>query len=112
MTTEHVVVLTTAPSDEEAQKLATELVEARLAACAQVTSPIRAIYRWEGQVWNEAEWQIWIKTAADRVDAIVEWLPAHHSGEVPELIVLPITGGWDRYLDWIIEETRPANQPA
>lgn len=111
MTTEHVVVLTTTPSEAEGHKLATELVEARLAACVQVTSPIRAIYRWQGNVCNEPEWQIWIKTAADRVDAIVEWLPEHHSSEVPELIILPITGGLDSYLDWIIEQTRPADRP-
>lgn len=106
--TEHVVVLTTTPSEEEGRKLAHALVEERLAACVQLTSPIRAVYRWRGRVYDEAEWQLWIKTAADRVDDIVAWLPAHHSGEVPEIITLPIIGGWSTYLGWIIQETRPA----
>ncbi|WP_127501199.1 divalent-cation tolerance protein CutA [Actinoplanes solisilvae] len=106
MTSEHVVVLTTTPSEEEASKLAHELVEARLAACVQVTSPIRAVYRWKGEIYDEPEWQLWIKTAADRVNDLKAWLPEHHSGEVPELIVLPITGGWEPYLDWIVAETR------
>lgn len=106
MTTNHVVVLTTTPSEEEGRKLAHELVEARLAACVQVTSQIRAVYRWKGDVYDEPEWQLWIKTASDKVDDLVTWLPEHHSSEVPELIVLPITGGWSTYLDWITAETR------
>jgi periplasmic divalent cation tolerance protein len=106
MTTDQVVALTTTPSEEEGRKLAHEIVEARLAACVQVTSPIRAIYRWKGDVYDEPEWQLWIKTASDKVDDLVAWLPEHHSGEVPELIVLPITGGWSTYLDWITAETR------
>lgn len=106
MPTEHVVALTTTPTEEEGRALARELVEARLAACVQLTSPIRAIYRWKGEIYDEPEWQLWIKTAADKVDELTEWLPKHHSGEVPELIVLPITGGWSAYLNWIIEETR------
>jgi periplasmic divalent cation tolerance protein len=106
MPNDYVVVLTTTPSKEEGQKLAHELVEARLAACVQVTGQVQAIYRWEGKVYDEPEWQLWIKTAADKVDGLVAWLPQHHSGEVPELIVLPITGGSTTYLDWIRAETR------
>ena len=106
MASDHVVVLTTTPSEEEGRKLAHELVEARLAACVQVTSPIRSVYRWKGDIYDEPEWQLWIKTASDKVDDLVEWLPEHHSGEVPELIVMPITGGWSTYLDWIVAETR------
>jgi periplasmic divalent cation tolerance protein len=106
MASDHVVVLTTTPSEEEGRKLAHELVEARLAACVQVTSPIRSVYRWKGEVYDEPEWQLWIKTASDKVDDLVEWLPEHHSGEVPELIVMPITGGFSTYLDWIVAETR------
>lgn len=106
MANDHVVALTTTPTQEEAEKLAHELIDARLAACVQVTSPIKAIYRWKGQVYNEPEWQLWIKTATDKVTELTNWLPDHHSGEVPELIFLPITGGSDAYLNWIIEETR------
>lgn len=102
---EHVIALTTTPSEEEGAKLAHELIEAHLAACVQLTSPIRAIYRWKGEVYDEPEWQLWIKTTADKVDALTKWLPEHHSGDVPELIVAPITGGWKPYLDWITEET-------
>lgn len=106
MATDHVVALTTTPTEEEGRQLAHKLVEARLAACVQVTSKIQAVYRWKGEIYDEPEWQLWIKTASDKVDDLVAWLPKNHSGEVPELIILPITGGWGTYLDWIIAETR------
>jgi periplasmic divalent cation tolerance protein len=109
VTGEHVVALTTALSEDEGRRLARELVEARLAAGVQLTSPIRAIYRWKGEIHDEPEWQLWIKTTADKIDDLIQWLPQHHSAEVPELIVLPITGGLSTYLDWIVEETRPAS---
>lgn len=105
-TTEHVVALTTTPTAEEGQQLAHGLVEARLAACVQITSPITVVYRWRGKVYTEPEWQLWIKTATDKRDDLVKYLEEHHSGEVPELIFLPITDGLDAYLNWIIEETR------
>jgi periplasmic divalent cation tolerance protein len=106
MPNDHVVGLTTTESEEEANKIAHELIDARLAACVQVTSPIGAIYRWQGQVYDVPEWQLWIKTTADRIDAITAWLPDHHSGDEPELIFLPIIAGSDGYLTWITEETR------
>ncbi|GIF40081.1 divalent-cation tolerance protein CutA [Actinoplanes xinjiangensis] len=106
MATDHVLVLTTAPSEEEGRRLARELVDARLAACVQMSSQIRSVYRWKGEVYDEPEWQLWIKTASDKVEDLMAWLPEHHSYEVPELIVLPITGGWSPYLDWITAETR------
>lgn len=109
MTGDHVVALTTTPSEDEALRLAHELVEARLAAGVQVTSPLRAIYRWQGKIRERPECQLWIKTASDKVDDLIQWLPQHHSYEVPELIILPITDGWSPYLNWIVEETRPAS---
>ncbi|QNE19616.1 divalent-cation tolerance protein CutA [Kribbella qitaiheensis] len=105
-TPDHVVALTTTPTEEEGHQLAQGLVEARLAACVQITSPITAVYRWKGKVWSEPEWQLWIKTATDKRDDLVKYLDEHHSGEVPELIFLPITDGSDAYLSWITEQTR------
>lgn len=106
MATDPVVALTTTPTEEEGRQLAHKLVEARLAACVQVSSKIQAVYRWKGEIHNEPEWQLWIKTASDKVDDLVAWLPKNHSAEVPELIILPITDGLDTYLDWITAETR------
>lgn len=105
-TTERVVALTTTPTEEEAQRLARDLVESRLAACVQISSPITSIYRWEDKVWNVPEWQLWIKTASDKRDDLANFLDEHHSGEVPELIFIPIVDGSAAYLDWITEQTR------
>ena len=72
------------------------------------TSPIRAFYRWQGQVYDEPGWQSWIKTAADNIDATRFWLPAQHSADEPELIFKSIIGGPDGYLDWVIDVTHRA----
>lgn len=102
----HVVVLTTAPSEEEAHKLADMILRERLAACIQVTSPITAIYRWKGEVYHDTEWQLWIKTTEERARQLTTWIPKNHSGDLPEVITLPIAGGLPAYLNWITDETR------
>ena len=103
---DHVVALTTTPTQEEAESLAHLMLEQRLAACVQISQPIRSIYRWQGEVCTDEEWQLWIKTAADRVDALTAWLPDHHSEDCPELVVLPIVDGSPDYLAWVTDETR------
>lgn len=101
----HVVVLTTAFSETEAKTLANQIVEERLGACVQISSPITAVYRWKGEIYNEPEWQLWIKTTAAQAEVLTDWIQEHHSGDLPEVIVLPITRGLPDYLDWITKET-------
>lgn len=101
----HVVVLTTAFNEAEAKILANQIVDERLAACVQISSPITAVYRWKGEIYNEPEWQLWIKTTEAQAGVLIHWIPEHHSGDLPEVIVLPITGGLPAYLDWISLET-------
>ncbi len=100
------VVLTTTDSAESAATLARAVVEARLAACAQVGGPIRSVYRWDGEVRDDREWQLWIKTAYDRVDELTEFVKANHSYDVPEVVALPVLGGNPDYLAWITAQTR------
>ncbi|MFC7624546.1 divalent-cation tolerance protein CutA [Microlunatus sp. GCM10028923] len=104
--TDQLVAVTTTDSEEEAGRIADGLVAARLAACVQVAGPVRSVYRWQGELHSEREWQLWIKTAADRQDAVIAWIEQHHSYDVPELVFLPISAGLPAYLDWIVEETR------
>lgn len=99
-------VETTTDSQAEAERLAASLIEARLAACVQVTGPITSYYRWEGQVNHDPEWLLVIKTAADRAEAVAEHLRQHHSYDVPEIIAVPIVGGNPDYLNWVTDETR------
>jgi len=101
-------VVTTTDRAEEAEKLGRGIVEARLGACVQIIGPIRSIYRWEGAVHNDQEWQCWIKTSTDQLDALTEYLKKNHSYDVPEVVALPIVGGSTDYLSWVSNETRPA----
>jgi len=100
---EHLQVLTTAGSEEEAGRIAALLVERRLAACVQVIGPIASRYRWRGEIEEEREWQCLAKTtraAYDRVEAAIR---EAHSYENPEIIALPIVAGSAGYLAWIEE---------
>lgn len=103
----HCAVITTTDSVEAAEELAQGIVQARLGACVQIVGPIRSIYRWEGDVQDDQEWQCWIKTSAERLDALTEHIKKNHSYDVPEIVALPIVGGSDDYLSWVTDETRP-----
>jgi periplasmic divalent cation tolerance protein len=81
------------------------LVEERLAACGHLVEPIRSIYRWEGEVHDEAEARVALHTRRSLVDAIVTRTTQAHGYEVPCVIALPLTGGNPAYLAWIAAET-------
>lgn len=97
------VLITTTDSDDEAGRLARGLVEARLAACVQIVGPVRSVFRWEGAVQVEPEYQLVVKTA--RVAEVTDWIVEHHSYDVPEVIALPVVGGHETYLTWVADES-------
>ena len=99
-----VVMTTTVDSAEVAESLAKSIVEARLGACVQIV-PVRSVYRWDGEVRVDAEWQCVVKTSAIRADELVAHIKANHSYDVPEVVVTPVVGGNDDYLAWVSEET-------
>jgi periplasmic divalent cation tolerance protein len=96
-----VIVLSTFPADQDPTPLATTLVEERLAACVNVLPPMQSIYRWEGKVEGASEHQLVIKTRVERVEAVKARITSLHPYEVPEVLVLTISDGADRYLDWL-----------
>jgi len=100
------VVLVTCGSEEEALKIALSLVEERLAACVNLVSPIRSIYRWEGKIWDEKEWLLIIKTQKNRFEELEKAVKSIHSYSVPEIIGIPIIEGASSYLEWLKEMTR------
>jgi len=106
MTSEPIVVFVTCGSEEEGLKIANALVEGRLAACANLISPVRSIYRWEGKIWNEKEWLLILKTQKDRFEELEKKVKSLHSYSVPEIIGLPISEGSSSYLKWIKESTK------
>jgi periplasmic divalent cation tolerance protein len=102
---EPMVVFVTCGSEEEAVKISNALVEERLAACVNLISPIRSIYRWEEKIWDEKEWLLIIKTQRKRFQEIETRVKSLHSYSVPEIIALPIIAGSSSYLDWLFEMT-------
>jgi periplasmic divalent cation tolerance protein len=97
------VVLTTAGSEEEARKIASGLVEQRLAACVNILPRIESIYRWQSKVENAAEWLLIIKTTAGHFARVSEAIRHLHSYDLPECIMLDVTDGSEPYLAWIRE---------
>jgi periplasmic divalent cation tolerance protein len=103
---EPIVVFVTCGSEEEAIQIARSLVEERLAACVNLVSPIRSIYRWEGKVWDEKEWILIIKTLRQKFEELEKRVKSLHSYSVPEIIGLPIVEGSSAYLRWLVEMTK------
>jgi periplasmic divalent cation tolerance protein len=101
-----IVVLVTFGSEEEALKIANTLVEEHLAACVNLVSPIRSIYRWEGKIWDEKEWLLIIKTQKQRFEELEKKVKSLHSYAIPEIISFPITEASSTYLNWIKENTK------
>ena len=98
-------VTTTAPSREEADRIAQILVERRLAACVQVMGPIESCYRWKGALERSAEWLCLVKTTRGKYAAVEAAILANHPYEVPEIIACPIESGSEAYLAWLRAET-------
>jgi periplasmic divalent cation tolerance protein len=97
-------VLTTTDSKEHAETLAAAAVDNRLGACAQIVGPITSVFRWQGEVRTETEWQVVIKTRSDRYPALERALREVHTYDVAEIIAVPILHGAADYLDWISRE--------
>jgi periplasmic divalent cation tolerance protein len=105
MTPEYVIVLTTLPADADGRAFGRTLVEERLAACVNLLPPMDSVYRWEGQVEQDTERQVIIKTSRERLVSLWDRIRELHPYEIPEFVVLPIQDGNDAYLKWIGEST-------
>lgn len=97
------LVLVTAGSEEEGLKIARALVEERLAACVNIVPRIRSIYRWQGEVKDEPESLLLVKTAAEHLEALSARVGELHSYTVPEVLALALDRGRESYLDWLAE---------
>ncbi len=104
--TDYRIVLTTAGSVDEAERIATTLVEAELAACVNIVSPITSVYRWKGAVQKEQEWLLLIKTTASASENVSKKIRELHSYDLPECIQVPIEAGTAEYLNWIAENVK------
>jgi periplasmic divalent cation tolerance protein len=104
--TRFVVGLMTAPS-AAAAGLARQLVGEGLAACVNIAPAVESIYRWDGDIQEESESLMVVKTTGNNLPAILDMLEATHPYEVFEFITLPVEGGNGRYLRWVADSVRP-----
>jgi periplasmic divalent cation tolerance protein len=102
--TDVVLVLSTVPDDESAERLARTLVDEKLAACVSLHPPMVSIYRWKGRVESSAERQLVIKTTRERLPTLEARIKALHSYELPEFIVVAVEGGSKEYLSWVRQQ--------
>ncbi len=98
---EPLLVLMTAANAEEAERIASMLVETRLAACVQILPAIKSVYRWKGEIVREDEVLFLAKTTREKFDELDRAVRAIHSYETPEIIALPIVAISDAYLEWL-----------
>jgi periplasmic divalent cation tolerance protein len=99
------IILTTAGSQEEADKIAHALVERRLAACVNIVPQIGSVYRWQGKVETAQEWLLLIKTKAELYERVRDVIQELHSYDLPECIMLEVIAGSQEYLNWITHNT-------
>ena len=104
MQQEPVIILTTA-GEAESVVIARALVEEHRAACVNITG-VTSFYRWEGESCQDQEQLLIIKTTRDRADAVMSRIREIHSYELPEMIMLPVAGGYPPYLQWVRDEVR------
>jgi periplasmic divalent cation tolerance protein len=101
--TDKILVLTTAGSEVEANKIAHALVERRLAACVNILPKIKSVYRWQEKIEESEEWLLVIKTGQELFGKVRDAIKELHSYELPECISVAVDNGSAEYLKWIEE---------
>jgi periplasmic divalent cation tolerance protein len=96
-----IAVITTVGTEQEANELAEELVGRRVAACVNILSGVRSIYRWQGRICKDSEYMLVIKSMEEEVAGISATISELHSYELPEVLAIPIQHGEDNFMSWI-----------
>ena len=86
---------------EEAERIGRAVVEARLAACANILGPVRSIYRWDGKIDRADEVAAIFKTSDEQADALMTRIAGLHSYAVPCVVVWPIDKVLQSYAHWL-----------
>ncbi len=98
-----IIIITTLETRKQAEILAEKIVDAKLGACIHVNE-IKSIYRWKGKTENVKEFKLEIKTLSKNYQKLKDFIIKNNEYELPEIIVIKIEGGYDKYLNWISEE--------
>jgi periplasmic divalent cation tolerance protein len=108
--TDKIVVLSTCATEEEAERLARHLLDARLAACVNVIPGMRSFYHWKGAVESAGECLLVIKSSRGLFAPLRAELEKTHPYEVPEVLAIPIVEGAEKYLNWMASNLRSENE--
>jgi len=98
------VVLTTLSSEADARMLVRSLIDERVIACGTLLGGGRSIYRWEGEIREEPEVVVLLKTDSSKWNDLVAQVRERHPYTVPELLALPVDRGLESYLAWLASE--------
>ncbi len=104
--TKFAVVLVTAPDLKTGRMLAKAALSARLIACANLVPKIESHYWWQGKIESGAEVLLILKTLKSKLAALEKMVLAKHPYDTPEFLVLPLSAGSQRYLDWVVASCR------
>ena len=106
MDSEYVIVFVTAPTSDDGRKIARALVREKLAACVNILPEIRSIYTWEGEVCEDDEVLLIIKTRGEIFETLSALVKEVHPYDLPEVIAVSLTAGAADYLNWIDQVTQ------
>ncbi len=101
MNSEHIVAFCTVPNAQTGADIAKVLVDEQREACVNLIDGLRSIYRWQGEVCDDAEALLLIKTRRNGFESLMKRIIELHPYDTPEVIALPIIAGLPKYLDWI-----------
>jgi periplasmic divalent cation tolerance protein len=104
---EYIQLFTTTERRDDAEMISREVVEKRLAACAQVLGPIMSTYWWKEEIERTEEWLCIMKSRRDLYNELENAVKSIHPYEVPEIVALPIVSGSQSYLKWLDQEVKP-----
>jgi len=102
MPEEVLLAISTFPDAELARSVSRQLVEQKLAACANIGRGVDSIYHWEGKIEEAQETLVFFKTTRGRFEEFQRVLRSLHPYEVPEIVALPIADGLPAYLEWVV----------
>jgi len=98
------ILKTTVSERTSAKKLARALLNDRLSACVNIEGQCTSIYRWEGELIDDSEWQIQVKTRQERVDEVANFILDRHPYDCPEILVFEVDYALEEYEDWVQSE--------
>jgi len=97
---ELIIITTTSDTVDVLDRIADRVVGDRLAACCQISQPIKSVYRWEGKIESSSEFELKIKTAAEKFDEVSIVIKSLHNYDVPQIVAVNVVHADDAYRDW------------